>query len=746
MNINIEKYKEYRDRYIAALPDRFKKSTKKHRTSYGELDKWRGVIDFKNNWDLSSNNLVEMIDKCFVNIVDFLDTFRVFPVGMLKLVARENPNSFVAAFNELFNETRNVEENYNKFVEILEKDKENYNKKNNKEYRYYQGLHQATFYLSMKFPNKYYVYNFNSNNAAVQLLFGEKLKSGQPIDKYKQFIKFADVVRNTILKDKELIDSVNKYKDETCYDDKSCYILTTDFLFYVGGQADYDSEKIVVNINDKKLDKLIDLFNNDLNNGDFQNLNKRRPRLDKFINYNYNSYINMSDSELKSIFLKMWTIGGLAAGSVINENDCSILKKLIADLLYGKGPLKDRYNSCRENSWGFKSAAITELLMHTYPNDYMMVNNKINKVYEYLEAATFEDMNYDNYMHYLNIGKYIQKRINEKLNSDYSLFDIDYFYELINKKHLDILTNTGDTEDNDPVIDGKNIIYYGVPGCGKSYIVNDNYANDKYVRTVFYPDYTYTDFIGQIMPTYNKNNELLYKRVPGPLTQSILLALLNPNEKVTLIIEEINRGNAAAIFGDLFQLLDRQTDYPITNEFIQEYCRENLEDGEYNSVVLPTNLSIVATMNTSDQNVFTLDNAFRRRWEFVRVENKLDKDNERYNAIIAKSNITWNDFYTKINDYILNDNGSLLNNEDKRLGAYSVSKEQITNEKLFADKVLMYIWDNIAKYNPNKWFKGDIKVYDQLIDKYLSCENLLDIFVDEIRVLFNNQESNNLNE
>ena len=310
MSIIMEKYKEYRDKYIASLPERFKRINKKDRTSYSELDKWRGIIDFKNNWDLSSNDLINMIDRSFINILDFLDTFRVFPVGMLKQIARENPNAFVEAFKELFNENGDVENNYNKFLAILEKDRVT----RHPDLRYYQGLHQATFYLSMMYPDKYFIYNLNSNMAAVKALFNEQFKSGQPIDKYNQFITYAEEVRQKIINDNELINAVNKYKDKTCYDDKLCYMLTTDFLYFVGWQAEEDKEEMMININEEKLDKLIDLYKEDLDTGAIIKLEERKEKLDKFANYDYNSYINMSDMELKNIFLRMYNIGGRVAG------------------------------------------------------------------------------------------------------------------------------------------------------------------------------------------------------------------------------------------------------------------------------------------------------------------------------------------------------------------------------------------------------------------------------------------------
>jgi len=132
-------------------------------------------------------------------------------------------------------------------------------------------------------------------------------------------------------------------------------------------------------------------------------------------------------------------------------------------------------------------------------------------------------------------------------------------------------------------------------------------------RIIFHPDYTYSDFVGQILPRVNEDSSVSYEFTPGPFTNILKKAYLNPEKEYFLIIEEINRGNAPAIFGDIFQLLDRNKDgaseYEITNNDVA-----NIIYGDKNhKVSIPSNMSILCTMNTSDQNVFTLDTAFQRR-------------------------------------------------------------------------------------------------------------------------------------
>lgn len=297
------------------------------------------------------------------------------------------------------------------------------------------------------------------------------------------------------------------------------------------------------------------------------------------------------------------------------------------------------------------------------------------------------------------------------------------------------------------------IIYYGVPGCGKSNKIREQLKNvpeKNKVRVVFHPEYTNAEFIGQILPV--TNGEIRYEFTPGPFTQIIKRAYLNPNEHFYLVIEEINRGNAAAIFGDTFQLLDRlksgETDslgndptnaavntftegwsqYFVQNDDVNDYIRGNensiqignIRFDSNTAIRLPPNLSILATMNTSDQNVFTLDNAFQRRFDMELVRNEFDLDkpsvNVQYNAKIADTNIKWGQFWEWINAKITATLKGLSSTEDKRLGVWFVSNVNgKIEEKVFAEKVLKYLWDDVFKFKRSKVFVEEIDTLEKLI-------------------------------
>lgn len=282
--------------------------------------------------------------------------------------------------------------------------------------------------------------------------------------------------------------------------------------------------------------------------------------------------------------------------------------------------------------------------------------------------------------------------------------------------------------DGDPtktaVHGGKNVLYYGVPGSGKSYRIDEEIKSEaaeiRTERIVFHPDYTYEDLVGQISPRLKKNSQgedkLTYEFIPGPFTKILHRSYLDPKNKYYLVIEEINRGNAPAIFGDIFQLLDRNSDgsgkYAITNF---DLGRAIFSD-ETHAIKLPSNLFIYATMNTSDQNVFTLDTAFQRRWCMKYVKNNVDGVSYA-NTQISNSTITWSGFANTINEEILNYDEELMSSEDKQLGAYFVKENELSNEG-FSEKVLKYLWNDVFRMDHGRIFKSDFKSIGSLIENY----------------------------
>jgi hypothetical protein len=276
------------------------------------------------------------------------------------------------------------------------------------------------------------------------------------------------------------------------------------------------------------------------------------------------------------------------------------------------------------------------------------------------------------------------------------------------------------------VSDGANYLLYGVPGSGKSYTVKTEYCDDeeRMERVVFHPDYTYSDFVGQIAPMFDRERRVYYDFLPGPFTRMLKKAYINPGEEFFLVIEELNRGNAPAIFGEAFQLLDRkeeaeegaigESSYGITNANVAEIVYGDAE----HQVRIPSNLNVVATMNTSDQNVFTMDTAFQRRWHMRMIENNVGATVHAGKTILDTT-VTWEQFNKAINMLILKTNAQISSSEDKRLGAYFVTprdvefssssdvREADKQNRRFPEKVLKYLWDDAFKFSRDVIFDTD---------------------------------------
>lgn len=310
-------------------------------------------------------------------------------------------------------------------------------------------------------------------------------------------------------------------------------------------------------------------------------------------------------------------------------------------------------------------------------------------------------------------------------------------------------------------------IFYGAPGTGKSFSIKSVIAEhmsidvdqvdmetDNIFRTTFHPDYDYAQFVGCYKPATDKNGDIAYEFIPQVFVNALVEAYggvqstntpsntsatieqvadssmddetkhdgLNEDETVDqtveneaetqvvkpvyLVIEEINRGNCAQIFGDIFQLLDRDSngfsEYSISvdkdlREYLEKNCPNAIKNGK---VKLPANFNIIATMNTSDQSLFPMDSAFKRRWEWVHVPIKnqnFDKDGNLVHFKIVveqgKYEYDWNEFQKAVNIEIQKKTHS----EDKQMGDYFIKKDVSLDE--FINKVMFYLWNDVCKEN-----------------------------------------------
>lgn len=273
---------------------------------------------------------------------------------------------------------------------------------------------------------------------------------------------------------------------------------------------------------------------------------------------------------------------------------------------------------------------------------------------------------------------------------------------------------------------GVNLLIYGAPGTGKSFYVNKKYGNNLLDRITFYPDYDYSSFVGGLRPVRNEENEGIdYRYIAGPFTRAIVKALKHPDKEVDLVIEELNRAEAASVFGDTFQLLDRESNgistYSITNKDLSEYI-DRQTDNAYKfcdqGVKLPGNLSIIATMNPADQGVFPLDTAFKRRWQlqYRSINWNRENDNNYPDIEVPGFGKKWKDFAKSLNDVLLD---KMDVNEDSLLGQFFFkSKDEIENKKLFASKLFGYLWNDVLRYKRTEFFRP--KKLGDLISRYIS--------------------------
>ena len=290
----------------------------------------------------------------------------------------------------------------------------------------------------------------------------------------------------------------------------------------------------------------------------------------------------------------------------------------------------------------------------------------------------------------------------------------------------------------------RQIIYYGAPGTGKSHTIKQEEDEGKItcIRTTFHPDSDYATFVGCYKPHKIKNSDnLTYEFVEQTFLSAYKQAWMNPDKEIALVIEEINRGNCAQVFGDIFQLLDRDDDgwstYPIkadtdiaehlAESHIQAYAATMKErfgkDKQGNEkypdrnwfefMALPPNMSILATMNTSDQSLFPIDSAFKRRWDWRYIPICQGKSNGEdgkqegelldWKIETSAENNSWWDFLRAINGII----ESTTHSEDKELGFFfcKADKEGMISADKFVNKVVFYLWTDVFK---TYGFRSDI--------------------------------------
>lgn len=304
-----------------------------------------------------------------------------------------------------------------------------------------------------------------------------------------------------------------------------------------------------------------------------------------------------------------------------------------------------------------------------------------------------------------------------------------------------------------------NLILHGAPGTGKSFELKSRidggtkkhskglFPNEELrKRITFHPNYSYRNFVGSYKPkpvyregdtdkkyydsSKKESNQSLeplieYVFEAGPLLEMYVKAHHNPDHNFVIIIEELNRSNPAAVFGDMFQLLDRKdgvSEYPITLEpAAHDYLISNgIDSGQ---ISLPSNLYLWATMNNADQGVMPMDSAFKRRWCFEYMA--LDENQKEVDSADISfpwgTTIKWNKFRDKINTELI----GLNINEDKLIGPFFLKEEELENPKAILNKLLLYLKDDVLKYNSGI-FKKELKTFSKIVESYNADRNVFE--------------------
>lgn len=297
----------------------------------------------------------------------------------------------------------------------------------------------------------------------------------------------------------------------------------------------------------------------------------------------------------------------------------------------------------------------------------------------------------------------------------------------------------------------KNRIVFGAPGTGKSYGLKDDCeklmedTTGTYERVTFHPDYTYSQFVGTYKPVmHEEGNSIRYDFVPGPFMRVYVEALKSGRTDTPqphlLLVEEINRAKVAAVFGDVFQLLDRDDDgvseYEIqASEDIRRYLAKELGGNadNYKKIRIPNNMFIWATMNSADQGVFPMDTAFKRRWnfEYLGINENEEKIKGIGKIVLPGSDepIEWNTLRKAINDKMSSSDFKI--NEDKLMGPFFLSKKVITSNEngmiidtdrfidAFKSKVIMYLYEDAVKQGKHRFFEGcDSSKYSSVCEAF----------------------------
>lgn len=405
-------------------------------------------------------------------------------------------------------------------------------------------------------------------------------------------------------------------------------------------------------------------------------------------------------------------------------------------------------------------------------------NNKIDNYLKELEARNllnkYKDLKILVFYKELSIVKAVSNdeySLNDSIKEKYKIL-INNFYEVKNENYFNKrIYYLESSSKNLPLKKITNLPYqkiiYGAPGTGKSYSLNqqvEEYFGNNKKRVTFYDGYTYGQFVGMYKPTLIEGNDIGYSYVPGPFMQQLVQSLKNSEENFCLVIEEINRAKADKVFGNIFQLLDRDNSgksrYPVSIseeqlKFLEIELKDRediLEEIKEKGLYIPNNLYIWATMNSADEGVQPLDTAFKRRWKFEYIslnknEKEFEKQRENIKLIVGQNkiyNLEWNTFRKTINNKLQEYNIT----EDRLISPFFISPNDFTilvsedtyalDKNIFVEKVLMYIFDDLLRHYPkirNEIFKDNMKTFSKIYEALSNDNSELDDYYKKLNII-----------
>lgn len=674
--------------YCADLPKHWK----------DEKFKWEAVKQFQDNFDIDATDLADNLDKSINKRVMAGPTA---PRYMLVNLTKFDPITMKQALIDLFDKTKALPGRLKAFLDTCNNVKDAVNASGTNSYGSSgQSNNSAMDLLALRYPDDYFGYRLN-----IASFVNKFFDMGYPLTN-KQSNRILDSenlhkeIRDLLIQNNNLKTVVaGLTSGASVYDDDELFITTSDFCFWL----------------------LPKNTNQQIEDDDEDDAEEIDEELETSFLQDSNTNYWWVTTKQKIFSFSTTNEGQVVKFDLLNKKGTK--KRISANFVAAK---KDELVIWYEATPTLKIVGLASV---DYPSDGTAIGIKLNKklknplpIKEAEKSPIFLNsqpcrLKYQGTLFLLTKEEYSNLySLIKGINSD--LDDLAILPEPT--------TETSTFE-----------VYYGIPGCGKSHSLNERLATDGYdeiVRTVFYPEYSNADFVGQLMPQkHGGNMDFVVK--PGPFARALALAFSKPNKKVALVIEEINRGNASAIFGEIFQLLDvvnnqNRSQYsifsPVLTEYLKEKCQIDLEE-----VYIPGNLSIFGTMNTSDQNVFKFDTAFKRRWKMHRLTNDNGGfDPTQHDFDVPNLDIKWSEFVKKINDAILKNDLE----EDRQLGLwfYQEDKNDKDLTKSFGEKVLEYLWNDVTKYNHEILFNKDIKSFDELLKMYFDTTKSKQIFNEEI--------------